>query len=105
MTATSTAPNACCGAVAVMDVAVTTDTSVAGAPPIVTDAPAEKLFPVIVTLVPPNVVPVAGTILVIVTDEGLVGDPQADATTANAVANLPRRVLVWIRVISLRSGI
>src|SRR5437879_3229443 len=80
---TSTTPAACWGVVAVIDVAPTTDTSVPGTPPMVTDAPAAKLVPASVTFVPPSVVPVAGTMPLMFTDEGLVLEPQADTTSPN----------------------
>jgi hypothetical protein len=53
-------PAACWGVVAVMVVALTNTMWSADAPPKVTDAPVEKFWPVIVTFVPPNVVPLAG---------------------------------------------
>jgi hypothetical protein len=46
--------------VAVIEVALTTVTSVAAAPPIVTAVAPVKFVPVIVTEVPPRVDPVAG---------------------------------------------
>ena len=55
-----TAPAACAGADAVIDVASTTITLVAGVPAIVTVAPDTNFVPAIVTLVPPNVVPDVG---------------------------------------------
>ena len=45
---------------AVIDVALTTLTFEAAAPPIVTEAPAEKPVPVIVTKMPPPVLPEFG---------------------------------------------
>src|SRR5665647_1865478 len=60
VTITSTAPAAWAGVVALTVDASSTTTFVAGAPPIVTVAPAANLWPVIVTAVPPNVVPVEG---------------------------------------------
>ena len=60
VTTTLTAPAACAGVVAVMDVALTTMIDVAAAPPKVTFAPAWKAVPVIVTLVPPASAPELG---------------------------------------------
>ncbi len=62
VTATSTAPAACAGVVAVMVVALTTVTLVAGTPPNVTAVAPVRLVPVMVTLVPPTVVPLVGLI-------------------------------------------
>ena len=53
ITATSTAPAACAGVVAVMVFALTTVKLVAATPPNVTAVAPVKLVPVIVTLVPP----------------------------------------------------
>ena len=66
VTVTSTAPTACAAVVAAIDVASTTTTFVAGAPPIVTVAPDTNFVPEMVTLVPPNVVPEVGAMLAIV---------------------------------------
>ena len=66
VTVTLTGPAACAGTVAVIDVASTTTTLVAGAPPIVTVAADTNLVPVIVTFVPPRVVPEVGAMLAIV---------------------------------------
>jgi hypothetical protein len=52
--------------VAVICVALTTTRLVAAVPPIVTVAPVAKFVPVIVTAVPPTVVPVFGDTLVTV---------------------------------------
>ena len=57
-----TAPAACAGVVAVSDVLLTKLTPVAGVPPMLTVAPETKLEPVIVTGVPPAVVPDVGEI-------------------------------------------
>jgi hypothetical protein len=54
-------PVARAGVVAVMSVGLSTDTAVAGLPPIVTEAPAAKFLPVIVIIEPPLVGPVAGS--------------------------------------------
>ena len=62
VTTTFTAPAACAGVVAVIDVLLTTVTLVAAVPPSVTVAPARKPVPVIVTGVPPAVVPDGGAI-------------------------------------------
>ena len=61
-TTTLTIPAACAGVIAVIVVLFTTLTFAAAAPPIVTVAPATKFVPVIVTDVPPAVVPVFGEI-------------------------------------------
>jgi len=55
-----TAPALPAGVVAVIVVLFTTVTPVAGVPPNVTVAPATKFVPVIVTAVPPSVVPLFG---------------------------------------------
>src|SRR5439155_1840178 len=60
---TVAAPAECCDVVAVIVVALTKTTCWAGAPPKVTAAPAEKFPPMIVTVVPPNVVPLEGDTL------------------------------------------
>src|SRR5687768_12074128 len=70
VTTTSAAPLACCGVRAVSVVGPCTATSVAAVPPIVTVAPAAKLVPVIVTVVPPSVVPAAGATALTVGDWG-----------------------------------
>ena len=69
---TDTAPAACAGVLAVMLVALTTVTPVAAVPPRLTVAPVKKPVPVMVTAVPPLVVPVAGDIAVTV-GAGFVG--------------------------------
>ena len=60
VTTTSVAPAAWAGVFAVIEVGPTTTMLVAAAPPIVTDAPLKKPVPVIVTDVPPAVVPELG---------------------------------------------
>jgi hypothetical protein len=60
VTATVTAPALTAGVVAVIVVALTTVTPVAAADPNVTVAPDAKFVPVIVTAVPPAVVPLFG---------------------------------------------
>jgi hypothetical protein len=62
VTMTFTAPAAWAGVVAMIDVLLARVTLVAGVPPRLTVAPARKPVPVIVTLVPPLVVPVLGVI-------------------------------------------
>ena len=62
VTTTFTAPAACAAVVAVIDVLLTTVTLVAAVPPRLTVAPARKPVPVIVTGVPPAVVPDVGEI-------------------------------------------
>ena len=66
VTVTVTAPALPAGVVAVICVALTTTTFVAALLPNVTVAPAAKFVPVIVTAVPPAVVPVFGDTLVTV---------------------------------------
>jgi len=61
VTATSTAPAACTGVVAVIRVAEFTVNDVAAVPPNVTPVAPVKFVPVIVTAVPPRVVPDAGS--------------------------------------------
>ena len=62
VTTTLTAPAECAAVVAVMEVELTTVTPVADVPPRLTVAPAEKPVPVIVTDVPPLVLPEVGEI-------------------------------------------
>ena len=62
VTTTLTAPAACAGVVAVIDVLLTTVTPVAAVPPSFTVAPARKPVPVMVTAVPPFAVPELGVI-------------------------------------------
>ena len=66
VTVTVTAPALPAGVVAVIVVPFTTTTLVAAAPPNVTPAPAAKFVPVIVTAVPPSVVPLLGLTLLTV---------------------------------------
>ena len=66
VTTTFTAPAACAGVVAVIEVLFTTVTPVAAVPPSFTVAPARKPVPVRVTLVPPFAVPELGAIEVTV---------------------------------------
>jgi hypothetical protein len=66
VTVTVTAPTACAGVVAVIEVLLTTTTFVAAVPPNVTVAPEAKLVPVIVTAVPPSIDPLLGLTLVTV---------------------------------------
>ena len=66
VTVTVTAPAACAGVVAVIDVLLTTTTLVAAVPPNVTVAPEAKFVPVIVTAVPPPTGPLFGDTLVTV---------------------------------------
>jgi hypothetical protein len=68
VTVTVTAPAACAGTVAVIDVLFTTTTFVAAVPPKVTLAPAAKFVPVIVTPVPPVVSPLFGETLLTIGD-------------------------------------
>lgn len=62
VTTTLTDPAECAGAVAVIEVPLTTFTPDADVPPSFTVAPVRNPVPVIVTAVPPAVVPVAGEI-------------------------------------------
>ena len=66
MTTTLTAPAACAGVVAVIEVLFTTVIPVAAVPPRLTVAPVRKPVPVIVTAVPPLVLPEDGETLVTV---------------------------------------
>jgi hypothetical protein len=66
VTATVTAPDVPAGVVAVIDVLLTTTTLVADTPPNETVSPVAKFVPVIVTDVPPAVVPLDGDTLVTV---------------------------------------
>jgi hypothetical protein len=66
VTVTVTAPAACAGVVAVIEVLLTTTTLLAAVPPNVTVAPLAKFVPVIVTAVPPDVDPVLGDTLLTV---------------------------------------
>ena len=65
VTLTLTAPAACEGVVAVIVVALTTVTAVAAVPPMMTVGPDRKPVPLIVTAVPPLVVPETGATLAI----------------------------------------
>ena len=62
VTITLTAPAECAGVTAVIVVLLVTLILVAAAPPILTLAPDRKLVPVMVTAVPPAVLPVFGDI-------------------------------------------
>jgi hypothetical protein len=62
LTTTLTAPAACAGAVAVIEVLLTTVTLLAAVPPKLTVAPATKFAPVTVTAVPPLLDPELGEI-------------------------------------------
>lgn len=64
VTTTETAPAACAGTVAVIDVELFTTTPVAAVPPIDTVVPAPNPVPVMVTTVPPAIPPPFGEILV-----------------------------------------
>ena len=65
VTTTLALPAECAGVVAVIEVALTTVTPVAELPPTLIDAPERKPVPVMVTAVPPAVVPETGEILLI----------------------------------------
>jgi len=69
VTTTSTAPAACGGVIAVIDVALTTVTPVAGVSPRFTVAPAWNPVPVMLTAVPPPIGPELGEIAVTVGTE------------------------------------
>ena len=94
VTLTSVLPAACAGVFAVIVVLFVTATSVAGEPPMSTVAPDWKPVPLIVTAVPPNVVPLLGEMDVTVTDvdPGPIGPspPHAAATTHAATAAMAR---------------
>ena len=62
VTTTLAVPALPAGVVAVIDVALTTVTPVAAAPPMVTPVAPVKLVPVMVTVVPPRGAPVFGLI-------------------------------------------
>ena len=62
VTTTLTAPAACAAVVAVIEVLLATVTPVAAVPPRLTVAPVRNPVPVIVTGVPPAVVPEVGAI-------------------------------------------
>lgn len=66
VTTTLAVPAECAGVVAVIEVPLTTVTPVAEVPPTLTPAPERKPAPVMVTDVPPAVVPEAGEILLMV---------------------------------------
>ena len=63
VTTTFTVPAACAGVVAVIEVLLTTVTFVAATPHMLTVAPARNPVPVIVTAVPPLVLPEFGEIV------------------------------------------
>ena len=71
VSATSTAPAAWAGVVSVTLLLLVTVRLVASMPPTVTCEVPDRLVPVIVSSVPPAVVPVDGLMLVIVGDGGL----------------------------------
>ena len=64
VTTTLTAPAACAGVVAVIEVLLTMVTAVAAVPPRVTVAPTRNAVPLIVTNVPPTTGPEVGEIAV-----------------------------------------
>src|ERR1041384_2207061 len=66
VTTTLAAAAACAGVVAVIEVLLLTVTPVAAVPPMLTLAPLTKFAPLIVTDVPPAVVPVFGVMLLTV---------------------------------------
>lgn len=88
VTVTVTAPTLPAGVVAVMVVAFTTVTPVAAVLPNVTVSPATKFVPVIVTAVPPDVVPLLGDTLL----------TEGDSTYVYPVVRLPLRFPVFVTV-------
>jgi len=80
VTTTSTAPAACGGAVAVIEVPLATTTFDAAVPPKETPAPGTNPVPVRVTAVPPAVVADAGAIAVSVGATGVGGGGGAGPT-------------------------
>jgi hypothetical protein len=91
VTTTVTAPAACAGVVAVMDVGPTTFTLVAVVPPKLTVAPVRKPVPVMVTAVPPEASPVFGETEVTV-GAGL------PPVYVNALVRLPERPVELVTV-------
>ena len=91
VTVTATAPALPAGVVAVMVVPFTTTTFVAAAPANVTVAPEAKFVPVIVTAVPPVVVPLFGLTLLTV---GAGPDTAANVTICMTQGPDPLRVAV-----------
>ena len=87
VTVTVTAPAGFAGVTAVMVVEFTTTTPVAATPPKVTVAPLTKPVPVMVTLVPPPVVPEGGLTFVIV--GAGVAENSKDTVTGDAGAYGP----------------
>src|ERR1051325_5343949 len=86
MTVTLTAPATCAGVVAVIVVLPTTVTLVAGVEPKFTRAPETKPVPLIVTLVPPEVVPLFGVIAVAIGAVFGVAPKNSDMVAAPAPA-------------------
>src|SRR5262249_48024505 len=89
VTVTFTAPAACAGVVAVILAPLTTVTPVAAAPPMLTVAPATNPVPLIVTSVPPAVVPETSVTLRTL---------GASATYVNPFVNVPLCVSVLVTV-------
>ena len=87
VTTTLTAPAARAAVVAVIDVLLTTVTPVAAVPPRLTVAPARNPVPVIVTAVPPAVVPLLGLTLVTVG-----AGPDAAANVTICITQGPEEV-------------
>ena len=94
--------------IAVREVALTTTTLVAAAPPTVTLLAPNKFVPVIVKVVPPAVGPKVGSRLVIVGGEGstyvnaavLVATPRSVVTSTSLVPRVPAGVIKAIFVLS-----
>ncbi len=96
VTATSARPAARWPVVAVIEDVLTTATFVVGTPPIVTTASAAKFVPEMVTVVPPNVLPLVGEIdVATILLEGVVGD-EAPPHDASRSARL-RDAQKWMR--------
>ena len=88
VTVTLTAPAACAGVAAVMVVLLVTTTFGAALPPMLTVAPLAKFVPVMVTDVPPAVVPVFGEPLLTV-GAGLPPRPPLFARIVVSFFNAP----------------
>jgi hypothetical protein len=106
VTVTVTVPALPAGAVAVIDVLFTTTTLVAAALPNVTVAPATKFVPVIVTAVPPAVVPLFGlTLLTVGTGPETAENVAICMTQGPAPVNVAVALLLPAVVTSLSSAI
>jgi hypothetical protein len=101
VTVAVTAPALPAGVVAVISVPLTATTFVAAVPPNVTVAPAAKFVPVIVTDVPPAVVPLFGDTLVTVGGEA--GDVYVNPFTKLPLC--PFTVTVTVTAPALPAGV